>query len=158
MGIIQNLDISTDFIKIHFANNDKIKEIKAGDNHNLFLTTENKLYANGDNSIGQVNGNLNDDTFNFECTPVLIPLEDEVISIKAKNWRSAAKLKNGKVYYWGGFHYLPKISLRKLPKYNGLNCFNDEEGIIDNDLEILDFGLGLYHDILLVKETNSINI
>lgn len=149
--------IANDFVKIEFEKDEFIKEIKTGDNHNIFLTDKGKIYVNGDNSIGQVNGVLDNDIEYFS-TPVLVPFQHKAIEIKAKNFRSYVKLENGDCNFWGGFYYLPDTDLKALPKIDGINLFNKEDGIVGNVKEIVDVGLGLFHDVILVDYQESINI
>ena len=132
--------------------NPKIISLKVGDNHNLMLSSEGELFANGDNSFGQLNGNL-DDFIYYHCSPIKVNLntDKEIIKIFAQNNRSAALLSNGEIHYWGGFSYHPSFSIRNLPKYDGFNIFNTEPGIPQNS-NILDIGLGYFHDLVLVEE------
>lgn len=138
-------------IKLEFPKvNTKIEKIAVGDNHNLMLTTDGELYGNGDNSAGQVDGDLENFLY-YYCTPKLItlPTEGPIERLFAKNNRSAVILNNI-AYYWGGFSYNPKYLLNSLPKYDGINSFNTENGIPENAI-IKDIGLGFLHDIILVK-------
>lgn len=116
-----NLFLSGDLIKIEFPDeNLKIKEIKVGDNHNLMLSINGDLWANGDNSAGQVDGDL-DKFLYYDCTPkkVEFPEKGKIKKFYAKNNRSAAILDNGIAYYWGGYCYSDYYSLSKQPRYNG---------------------------------------
>jgi len=112
---------SGELIKIEFPEKDlKIKEIKVGDNHNLMLTENGDLYGNGDNSAGQIDGDL-DRFIEYDCTPkkIELPSTSKIMKLFAKNNRSAAILENGMAFYWGGYCYSPFYSLSKQPRYNG---------------------------------------
>lgn len=139
---------------MEFPTQEKIKEIQVGDSHNLMLSEDNLLYANGDNTSGQVDGDLENFLY-YLCTPKIVPLQIEpgvkIEKMWARNNRSAALLSNGDLCYWGGFSYHPDYGLKNLPKYDGINIFNREEGIPANS-KMIDIGLGIFHDILLVEE------
>jgi alpha-tubulin suppressor-like RCC1 family protein len=126
--------------------------MSVGDNHNLFLTKENILYSNGDNTYGQLDGELDNNFLYYHCAPkrVVLPKSDEVVKILGKNIRSSAMLANGTTYYWGGHAFVPGYNLRHLPRYEGLNIFNNEEGIPEG-CEIQDIALGYLHDLVLVN-------
>ncbi len=114
---------SGELTKIEFPEkNLKIKEIKVGDNHNLMLSENGDLYGNGDNSAGQVDGDL-DKFIEYDCTPkkIELPYKSKIIKFYAKNNRSAAILENGLAYFWGGFCYSPKYNLNNQPRFNGMN-------------------------------------
>jgi alpha-tubulin suppressor-like RCC1 family protein len=145
-----NISLSGKPIKLEFSENVKIKSIKVGDNHNLMLGDDGQLYGNGDNSSGQLDGDL-DNFLYYKCTPVRIPIPDEskIIKFYAKNNRSAALLENGKFYYWGGYSYNNGYLLNSQPKFEGFNLFNNEIGIPEN-CKILDVGIGYLHDLLLI--------
>lgn len=127
-----NLALVSEPIKIEFPDDKiKIKAISIGDNHNLMLSEGGELYGNGDNSLGQINGNTDNFLYYF-CTPQLISFkskdskDDEKISnngkilkFKARNNRSCAFFENGIVLYWGGFSYHPKFTINSLPIYDG---------------------------------------
>ena len=82
-------------IKIEFPFNEKIVDIKCGDNHSLFLTECGQLYGNGDNSIGQLDGNLNY-FLKEQCSVKLInlPIKSKIVKLIAKNNRSCAFFGN----------------------------------------------------------------
>jgi alpha-tubulin suppressor-like RCC1 family protein len=137
-------------VKLEFPKDIKIAQIKIGDSHNLMMTKEGELYSNGDNSTGQIDGEL-DNFLYYHCTPKRINLPDSspIKKIFAQSNRSAAILENGKSYYWGGFAYEPKCKFNKLPRYDGINLFNEEKGMPENS-KISEIGLGYLHDIILV--------
>jgi len=145
-----NKTISSEPIKLEFPSDIKIIALKVGDNHNLMLGDDGILYANGDNSSGQIDGDL-DNFLYYNCTPkrVSIPSDSRIIKFYAKNNRSAALLQNGKFYYWGGYSYHIDYVINNQPKYDGFNVFNSEQGL--PDLKIVDVGLGYFHDILLLE-------
>jgi alpha-tubulin suppressor-like RCC1 family protein len=122
-----------------------------GDNHNLFLTKDNLLYSNGDNTYGQLDGEL-DNFLYYNCAPkrIVLPNSSEIVKIYARNIRSAVMLSDNSCYYWGGHAFIPGYSLLKLPRYEGFNTFNTEDGIPEN-CQIQDIGLGYLHDLLLVN-------
>lgn len=136
-------------VKLEFPRDVKIVQIKVGDSHNLMMTDEGFIYSNGDNSMGQVDGELNNFMY-YQCTPkrIIIPDDSPIKSVYAENNRSAAILQNGKSYYWGGLNYESDTRLTVLPRYSGLNIFNEEKGIPDN-AKIADIGLGYLHDVIL---------
>jgi len=146
-----NTTISGVPIKLEYPKDVKIVQIKIGDNHNLMMTDDGILYANGDNSMGQVDGEL-DNILYYHCTPKKITLPDSspIQKLFAKNNRCAVILKNGKSYYWGGLAYDPKCRLNMLPRYMGINNFNEENGIPQN-CKISDVGLGYLNDIILTS-------
>jgi len=84
------------------------------------LSTEGDLYGNGDNSAGQIDGDL-DRFIEYDCTPkkIELPNNAKINKFYAKNNRSAAILENGIAYYWGGYCYSPLYTLSKQPRYNG---------------------------------------
>jgi alpha-tubulin suppressor-like RCC1 family protein len=152
-----NIHKSLKPIKIDFPMKDhKIIEISIGDNHNIMLSSEGELFGNGDNSAGQIDGNL-DNFLYYYCSPknIILPDSTKIVKIWGKNNRSACMLENGKVLYWGGFSYHPKYKITSLPKYNGFNIMNNEVGLPEN-CHILDLGIGFLHDILLIKLKNGI--
>ena len=114
------------------------------------LTEEGELYANGDNSAGQVDGNLEEFLY-YKCTPqkLKLPEKNKIKKIFAKNNRSAVELENGNFYYWGGFSYHNQYSLSNQPKYMGFNLFNSEPGI-PKDSKIRDVAIGAFHDCLVI--------
>lgn len=142
-------------IKVEFPHDVKIVDLKVGDNHNLMLASDGTLYANGDNSAGQVDGDL-DNFLYYNCTPKKVPLPEEagqnnkIVKIYAKCNRSAALLENGNFYYWGGFSYHSQYYINIQPKYEGFSLFNTESGIPENS-KIVDVGLGFLHDIVLIQ-------
>lgn len=110
-----------ELLKLEFPDTKtKIKEIKVGDNHNLMLSTEGDLYGNGDNSSGQIDGDL-EKVIYYECTPKKIefPQVSKIKKFYAKNNRSAAILDNGAAYFWGGYCYSQNYVLNKQPQYVG---------------------------------------
>jgi alpha-tubulin suppressor-like RCC1 family protein len=139
-------------LKIEFEKDLKIISIQSGDNHNLMLSDQGELYANGDNSAGQVNGNL-ESLMYYHCTPqrIILPDQANIKRIIAKCNRSAVELDNGKFYYWGGYSYHNGYSISNQPKYIGFNLFNEEPGIPPGS-KIKDVALGLFHDCII---TNS---
>lgn len=139
-------------MKVHFPNDAYIVKMKCGEHHNLFLSKDGVLYGNGDNSLGQLDGDL-DSPDKIQCVPkeVILPSESKIVEIMANNHRSAALLENGEVYYWGGFSFDPKYSLLNQPKHCGFNLMNAENGIPEN-AKIINIGLGYFHDIVLVED------
>jgi len=115
------------------------------------LGEDGSIYANGDNSNAQVDGNL-DNFLYYHCTPqkIRLPENSKVEKIYAKCNRSAVKLSNGNYYYWGGYSYNLDYPLNNQPKYVGFNLLNNETGIPE-DSKIFDFALGLFHDILIIE-------
>ena len=77
-------------------------------------------------------------------------MNDKIVKMYAKNNRSAVILENGDAVFWGGVSYDPDCSLKTMPRYDGLNKFNDEEGM-PKDKKIVDIGLGYLHDLVLVE-------
>lgn len=147
-----NIHITSQPVKLEFMEHVKIVELYVGDSHNLMLAEDGSLYANGDNSAGQIDGVL-DNFMYYNCSPIKItlPSKSSIKSIKAKNNRSAAMMEDGNIFYWGGFSYHPKYRINYLPKYDGFNIFNVEPGL-PKDPKITDFCLGIFHDILIVNE------
>ena len=132
LAIFNNGEFS---IKIEFPFNDKIVEIYTGDNHSLFLNESGVLYGNGDNSIGQLDGNLNY-FLKEQCSvkEIKLPSKNKITKLIAKNNRSCAffgmvyifnniYIDNGEVYYWGGLAYDPRYSYNNFPKYSGIIIF-----------------------------------
>ncbi len=136
---------------IEFGSDVKVTKILTGDNHNIMLGEDGSLYANGDNSSGQIDGEL-DKSLYFICTPkkVPIPSNSKIKKIYAESNRTAALIENGEMWYWGGFAYEPKRSTRNFARYDGFNLYNSELGVPKN-AKILDVGLGYLHDILIIN-------
>ena len=123
---------SGELIKIEFPGKDtKITQIKCGDNHNLMLSEKGELFANGDNSQGQLDGNLNGFLY-YECTPKKLNLFNEenekenlnfnqrkIKKIYAKHNRSAVLFDDGTAKFWGGFCYSHEYSMNNFPQYDG---------------------------------------
>ncbi len=89
------------------------------------LTENGDLYGNGDNSAGQIDGDL-DRFIEYDCTPkkIELPKNAKIKKFYAKNNRSAAIMEDGIAYYWGGYCYSPLYTLSKQPRYNGIYmCF-----------------------------------
>jgi alpha-tubulin suppressor-like RCC1 family protein len=147
-----NIQITDVPVRMEFINpNEQIKEIAIGDNHNLMLSKDGTLYGNGDNTFGQVDGEL-DNALYYQCAPkrVILPKSDEIVKMFAKNTRSAVILSNNDAYFWGGNAFVPGYPLAHMPKYEGINIYNKEEGVPEK-CQIEDIGLGYLHDILLVN-------
>ncbi len=144
-------DLSKNIVRVYFPGDPFIVKMKSGEHHNLFLSKDGVLYGNGDNSLGQLDGDL-DSADKIQCVPkeITLPSHSKIIEFMASNHRSAAILENGEVYYWGGFSFNPKYSLLSQPKYNGFNLMNTENGIPEN-AKIVNIGLGYYHDIVLIE-------
>ena len=145
-------DLSKVLVKINFPNDEFIVTMKSGEHHNLFLTKSGLLYGNGNNGLGQIDGDL-DALIKCQCVPkqIILPNSSKIIEIFASNNRSGAILENGEAYYWGGLAYDPKYSLLRQPRYSGFNLMNDENGIPKN-CKILKVGLGYFHDTVLIEE------
>ena len=154
---ISNLtkDLSKNLVKIHFPDDAYIVKIKSGDHHNLFISKDGVLYGNGDNSLAQIDADL-DSINKTQCVPkeIILPSQSKIREVLANNNRSAVILENGEVYYWGGFSYHPKFSLVDQPKYNGFNLMNSENGLPQNG-KIINIGLGYFHDIVLFEEQSK---
>jgi alpha-tubulin suppressor-like RCC1 family protein len=146
-----NMGMTSTPLKIEFERDIKIIDIKTGDHHNLMLSDNGELFANGDNSAGQINGNLEDFMY-YHCTPqkVILPDKENIKRIFAKTNRSAVELENGKFYYWGGNSYHNSYSIANQPKYNGFNLFNEEPGMPSGS-KIRDVALGLFHDCIITN-------
>jgi alpha-tubulin suppressor-like RCC1 family protein len=145
---------SDNIVKIEFDSDVLITKIEAGDNHSLYLSKDGRLFANGDNTQGQLNG-ITENITHFICNPTEVFHDsiDKIIDIKSKNLKSIAIFESGKVAYWGGLYYQPNYRLNKLPKINGINYYNDEKGL--ENKKIIDVGLGLLHELVLVEEELS---
>lgn len=113
------------------------------------LSESGIVYANGYNHFGQLDGNLEDRIY-YSCTPKSLEFESKVVKLFARNNRSAVILENGDAFYWGGISFDQNYNLKNMPKYNGLNKLNDEEGI-PKDCKIVDIGLGYLHDLVLIE-------
>ena len=145
-------DLSKNIVRVYFPGDPFIVKMKSGEHHNLFLSKDGVLYGNGDNSLGQLDGDL-DSADKIQCVPkeINLPSQSKILEIIANNHRSAAILENGEVYYWGGFSFDPIYSLLNQPKYSGFNLMNTEKGLPEN-AKIINIGLGYYHDIVLVED------
>ena len=164
---ISNLQNFTSYtpIEIVFEKKCFIKEMAIGDNHNIFLTEKGEVFSNGDNNIGQINGEL-DNPIYYECSPIKLKFSssgssntnEKAEKVYAKNFRSAVRLKNNKHIFWGGFSYDPSFRIKDLPRYDGYNLYKDEVGLeilksstTNNNSKIKDIGIGFYHDLVLVN-------
>ena len=148
-------DLSKSLVKINFPNNELIVKMKTGEHHNLFITKTGLLYGNGDNGLGQIDGDL-DSINKYQCVPkqINLPNNSKITEIFASNNRSGAMFDDGEVYYWGGLAYDPNYSLLKQPRYSGFNLMNVEKGLPENS-KILKIGLGYFHDIVLLEENTE---
>ena len=152
LGLNSTYDLfSHDIVQIEFESDVFIVKIEAGDNHSLFLSKDGRLFANGDNTQGQLNG-ITENITHFICSPIEVfsNCNDKIVDIKSKNLKSLAKFESGKVAFWGGLYYQPSIRLNKLPKIDGINYYNMEKGL--ENKKIIDVGLGLFHELVLVEE------
>lgn len=139
-------DFSNELVEIEFDEDVFISKIVCGDNHSLFLTNDGRLYGNGDNTQGQINGVLED--LYYKSTPVEIQFKEKILDVKAKNLRSCALLEGGKAVYWGGYYFVKGYSFSNLPKIEGFNYYNNEKGLENSYIK--DVGLGLLHDCVVI--------
>lgn len=81
----------------------KIADVAAGVEHGLAATDDGRLFAWGNNSVGQVG----DGTYNPHATPVeiTIPGASEIVHVAAGTYFSMALSSEGEVFVWGSNHY-----------------------------------------------------
>jgi alpha-tubulin suppressor-like RCC1 family protein len=112
---------SGDLIKIEFPDkNTKIIDIKCGDNHNLFLSDKGELFVNGDNTNGQLDGNL-DGFLYYECTPKKLIFFDKANSndnnnININNNNITTEKKDDNDNYNDNSHNIEISNTKKIKK------------------------------------------
>ncbi len=83
---------------------DRVKHLSEGFDHTVMLTEDNKAYSIGKNVYGQL-GNGNNESSLIEPVGVRQPDSENLIAdieeIKAGEYYTIAKTKDGKVYVWG---------------------------------------------------------
>ena len=136
------------FKKIEFGEPTKIVDVVCGDEHNVFLDLNGKVYANGSNKLGQVNGEL-DGLVDYYVEPVRVNFNTKIKRIIAGNFKSAAIDENDRGFQWGGIFYSREYSLARQPRLEGINCLQDEPELTGT--EVKDIGLGLLHDVVVVN-------
>lgn len=82
LGMNNNLSVlSKNPVRINIKNDENkdilIKQIKSGDLHNVFLSESGDVYTNGDNSLGQLNGEV-DSSILYKSTPEKISLNSNL--------------------------------------------------------------------------------
>jgi len=135
-GLVYKLDNLNEHIK-HLSN---VVRISYGNDHNVFLTDEGRVYTIGKNDKGQLGNGKNADSE----YPTLVRTEngflEDVYKISAGNKTSLAATFDGKLYTWGD-NENKKIGL-SLSAYNlateVLEGLNEKETVIDiKDIEIV---------------------
>jgi hypothetical protein len=76
---------------------EKIKQASSGNEHILLLTESNQIYSFGLGTKGQLGHGSIDNHYE----PKLIDSIDNVLTISANGWHSAAITANGECYVWG---------------------------------------------------------
>ena len=92
----------------------KIKQMSAGNHHNLILSEEGKVYAFGSKSKGQIDGKIDDGREEqWGIMEIELPSNSKVVKVQASNIRSWAHLENGEIWFWGGYFYVRIIFYNK---------------------------------------------
>jgi E3 ubiquitin-protein ligase HERC4 len=87
----------------HSVNDKQVVKFAAGENHNVFLTDEGKVFTSGLNIFGQLgNGEDEEEKREFQYYPLKgIDKSRTVIQISCGSDHSFALTSNGEVYSWG---------------------------------------------------------
>ena len=88
-----------------------IKDVKCGEYHTLFLTTNSEIFASGNNKEGQ----LGNDTYREAKVPIKVNFEDDVTVQKIFcGGHSGCITSSGEIYVWGTSNYGKYPTLFKL--------------------------------------------
>ena len=78
-------------------NNEEIVQICCGSNHSMALTSNEEVFAWGQNTFGQ----LGDSTYKFKTSPIRIYINEPITAISCGKINSLGLSSTGRVYVWG---------------------------------------------------------